>query len=184
MSNETNIVEGIAVAISAPDVAEAREPFSLSDARSIAAQLDGKEAPNAMDSALSDFQIAVAGIEQIRESTQLNEYIENIEKRGGYPANNDKDGDGIPDDYDKYQGRSIADVAAEKYGLGKYRITQKMKSMISALKNLSKNLKMVLSTLALIASIAKAMKNCRSKDRDESDGEDGKPFAKGGAEDE
>jgi hypothetical protein len=34
----------------------------------------------------------------------------------------DMDGDGIPDDWDKYPNRTVADVAAEMYRLGKYKI--------------------------------------------------------------
>jgi hypothetical protein len=34
--------------------------------------------------------------------------------------NNDKDGDGIPDDYDKDLGETVAEVAARVNGVGKY----------------------------------------------------------------
>jgi hypothetical protein len=68
-------------------------------------------------------------------------------------AEKDLDGDGVPDGWDKYMGRTTADVAAEVYKIGKYAVTITQKGngsplLFQTLKSTVKNMFSVLAGAA------------------------------------
>jgi hypothetical protein len=68
---------------------------------------------------------------------------------------NDVDGDGIPDDLDKYPGETIANVAARINKIGKYATTDDNKTKIfSALKSVTKSLDSLLNKISAMSAAA------------------------------
>ncbi|MDR2629018.1 MAG: hypothetical protein LBC30_03465 [Puniceicoccales bacterium] len=68
---------------------------------------------------------------------------------------NDIDGDGIPDDWDKNPGETVANVAARINKIGKYAITDDNKTKIfSALKSVTKSLDSLLNKISAMTAAA------------------------------
>jgi hypothetical protein len=141
---------------------------------SISAQLGGMQPPASMDSstfvpfrsdgvniqmrssagaattAANNFEIVESGARGVNaELTRWNAASEKII--------GDKDGDGIPDQFDKYPGRSVADIAAAVHGIGKYaKSADSFRKIFSALKKTMDN---TLAMLEKLAGLAAAVNN-------------------------
>jgi uncharacterized protein YlxW (UPF0749 family) len=97
------------------------------------------------------------------------------ELRAVFVMLNDLDGDGIPDDYDKHPGETVANVAARINKIGKYTVTDDNKMKIfSTLKTMVQSLDSLLNKISAMAAAAsssfKPMNDTSASDR--SDGEE------------
>jgi hypothetical protein len=67
----------------------------------------------------------------------------------------DLDGDGIPDDYDKYPGETVSNVAARINKIGKYADTDGNKTKVfSAVKDITKSLESLLNKISAMSAAA------------------------------
>jgi hypothetical protein len=139
------------------------------------------ESPSAQFSDLSNMVRDVQGrldqIEQTPDSKLMEEGKEDF--RTVLALLNDVDGDGIPDDYDKNPGETVANVAARINKIGKYAVTDDNKMKIfSSIKNITKSLDSLLNKIsAMSASASSSFKPTTGASAlDGSDGEEN-PFS-------
>ncbi|MDR1232932.1 MAG: hypothetical protein LBJ75_01570 [Puniceicoccales bacterium] len=72
-----------------------------------------------------------------------------------FAAISDMDGDGIPDDYDKYPGETVANVAARINKIGKYAVTDDNKMKVfSSVKGITKSLESLLNKISAMSAAA------------------------------
>jgi hypothetical protein len=146
------------------------EVFVLSGTIPISLRVDSGKIPLSIEGSNPLEFFSSITLEQISGSDTFKEIVNEIIKGYDEASNDesrDQDGDGIPDNLDKHPNQTVADVAAQKLGIGKYSKKNKQSMFFSFLKKFFALIKSKNFPIGMLASLEKKSEDKQKDDDDE-----------------